>query len=77
MLMNRNGRKKITVNSGSVDEGFKIIVEQILMSERVMVNGLPAKATTSDIDFIKTVNRKDLNYTLEFEFTYDESATVY
>lgn len=75
--MNRNGRKKITVNSGSVDESFKIIVEQILMSERIMVNGLPVKSINSDVDFIKIVNRKDLNYTLEFEYAYDESATVY
>lgn len=76
-VMNRNGRKKITVNSGSVDESFKIIVEQILMSERIMVNGLPAKVLSNDIDFYKIVNKKDLNYTLEFEFSYDESATVY
>lgn len=75
--MNRNARRKITVNSGSVEENFKFILEQLLLSERVIVNGLPAKILTSDIDLIKTVNRKDLNYTLEFEFAYDEISTIY
>ena len=76
-VMNRNGRKRITVNSGSVDENFKLIIEQLMMSERIMVNNLPAKVLNSDADFIKIVNRKDINYTLEFEFCYDEATTVY
>ena len=75
--MNRNARKKITVNSGSVDENFKLILEQLLLSERVMVNGLPAKILTNDIELFKIVNKKDLNYTLDFEFAYDEVSTVY
>ena len=75
--MNRNARRKITVNSGSVDENFKFILEQLLLSERVMVNGLPAKILTNDAELFKIVNKKDLNYTLEFEFAYDEVSTIY
>lgn len=75
--MNRNGRKRITVNSGSVDENFKLIIEQLMLSERIMVNNLPAKILTNDADLFKIVNKKDLNYTLEFEYAYDEVATVY
>jgi len=75
--MNRNARRKITVNSGSVDENFKLILEQLLLSERVMVNGLPAKILTNDIELFKIVNKKDLNYTLDFEFAYDEVSTIY
>ncbi len=75
--MNRNARRKITVNSGSVDENFKLILEQLLLSERVMVNGLPAKILTNDIELFKIVNKKDLNYTIDFEFAYDEVSTIY
>ena len=75
--MNRNARRKITVNSGSVDENFKLIIEQLMLSERIMVNNLPAKILTNDADLFKIVNKKDLNYTLDFEFAYDEVATVY
>ena len=75
--MNRNARRKITVNSGSVDENFKLILEQLLLSERVMVNGLPAKILTNDAELYKIVNKKDLNYTLDFEFAYDEVSTIY
>ena len=75
--MNRNARRKITVNSGSVDENFKLILEQLLLSERVMVNGLPAKILTNDVELFKIVNKKDLNYTLDFEFAYDEVSTIY
>ena len=75
--MNRNARRKITVNSGSVDENFKLILEQLLLSERVMVNGLPAKIVTNDAELFKIVNKKDLNYTLEFEYAYDEVSTIY
>jgi hypothetical protein len=75
--MNRNARRKITVNSGSVDENFKFIIEQLMLSERIMVNNLPAKILTNDADLFKIVNKKDLNYTLDFEFAYDEVTTVY
>jgi hypothetical protein len=75
--MNRNARRKITVNSGSVDENFKFIIEQLMLSERIMVNNLPAKILTNDADLFKIVNKKDLNYTLDFEYAYDEVATVY
>jgi hypothetical protein len=75
--MNRNARRKITVNSGSVDENFKFIIEQLMLSERIMVNNLPAKILTNDVELFKIVNKKDLNYTLDFEFAYDEVATVY
>ena len=60
-----------------VDENFKLILEQLLLSERVMVNGLPAKIVTNDAELYKIVNKKDLNYTLEFEFAYDEVSTIY
>jgi hypothetical protein len=75
--MNRNARRKITVNSGSVDENFKFIIEQLMLSERIMVNNLPVKILTNDADLFKIVNKKDLNYTLDFEYAYDEVATVY
>lgn len=75
--MNRNARRKITVNSGSVDENFKLIIEQLMLSERIMVNNLPVKILTNDADLFKIVNKKDLNYTLDFEYAYDEVSTVY
>jgi hypothetical protein len=68
---NQNGLQTIRVNSGWVEEDFKDNLKQLMLSEKVLVDGKPAILKTKSIELNKSINTKQINYSLEFEFAYD------
>ena len=68
---NQNGKQTIKVNSGWVEEDFKDNLKQLMLSEKVLVDEKPAILKTKSIELNKSINTKQINYTLEFEFAYD------
>ena len=66
---NINGKSRIKVNTDWVDESFSETVKQLLLSEKILVNGIPAKLNTKSIEEYKHINTKMINY--EMEFTYN------
>jgi hypothetical protein len=68
---NVNGLKSIKVNSGFVQEDFKDIMQELLLSERILVNLQPATLKTKSIEKYKDINTKLINYTLDFEYAFD------
>lgn len=66
---NINGKSRIKVNTNWVDESFSETVKQLLLSEKILVNGIPAKLDTKSIEEYKHINTKMINY--EMEFTYN------
>ncbi len=73
---NVNASQKIKVNTGSVTENYYDILTDLIMSERILVNGLPATIKTKGLSKLKGVNTKDSNYTLEFEYAYNTINNV-
>ena len=69
--INTNGRKRFTLNTGWVGEDYDNIMEQMLMSERVMLDGVPVNLTTNSLTLQKVVNDKTINYTIEVEEAFD------
>lgn len=65
---NFNGSESIEGNSGFVTEAYGEEVKQIMLSERILVNGKPAKIDTKSIDVQKSINNKTINYKLKFKF---------
>ena len=47
-----------------------------MLSERILVNELPAKLNTKSIDLQKQLNTRLINYQLDFDFAYDIINTV-
>lgn len=68
---NLNGKKSIKVNTDWVNEDFKNILKEIMLSEKVLIDGLPAKLKTKSTELFKHINTKMINYALEFEFNYN------
>ena len=68
---NQNGTQSIKVNSGWVEEDFKDNLKQLMLSEKVLVDEKPAILKTKSIELNKSINTKQINYSLEFEFAYD------
>ena len=70
--MNANGNESIRCNTGWVDEFFGTsTLKELLLSERILLNGKPVKMKTKGFETQKHINEKLINYTLEFENAYD------
>lgn len=68
---NTNGKKVVKLNTGWVQESFKDTIQEMLLSEVIRVNGLPAMLRTKSVEKFKSINTKNINYQLEFEMSYD------
>ncbi len=75
-VFNANGKKSIKVNTGWVYENWKEVLKEIMLSERILINNKPAKINTKCTELFKSINTKQINYTLDFEFTYDVINSV-
>ena len=74
---NVNGKEKITLNSGFVDEEMNEAFRQLLLSEEVTLYYYKENKTynvnlgTSELQYKQHVNEKLINYTIEFEFAHE------
>jgi hypothetical protein len=75
-VFNANGKKSIKVNTGWVAEAWKEVLREIMLSERILINDKPAKINSKSTELFKHINTKQINYSLEFEFTYDAINSV-
>ena len=75
-VFNSNAKKSIKVNTGWVKETWKEVLKQIMLSERILIDNKPAKINSKSTELFKHINTKQINYSLEFEFTYDAINSV-
>lgn len=74
---NTNGTKSITVNTGWVEEEYnETTLKQLAFSERILINGERVKLKSKSIDLKKHINDKTINYTMEFDYSYDVLNTI-
>jgi hypothetical protein len=77
---NVNSRNTLTLNTGFVDQNYDETIEDILMSEYVAVytnsNWVSAVPNRGTIEYQKNVNTKLINYTMSFDFGFDERSLV-
>jgi hypothetical protein len=69
-------QKSITLNTGFVDEEYNEVIQQLLLTERAWVhennNVFPIIPSTSSLDYKTKLNDKLINFTIEFEYAYNE-----
>jgi hypothetical protein len=72
---NTNGKRIIKANTGWVNENYKQVIEELLLSETIRVGysgrPFPAVLKTKSIEKFKNINTKTINYQMEFELAYD------
>ena len=68
---NTNGKSSIKANTDWVNESYNDLLKQLMLSERILINSLPATLKTQSTELFKNINTKMINYQLEFEFSYN------
>jgi hypothetical protein len=67
---NFQGKQKITCNTGWVDEDYFELIQDLLLSETVLLGGQPAIVKSQTSDKKTYIKDKNINYTIEFEYNY-------
>jgi len=77
---NINSRNTFTLNTGWVEEAYKDVIEDMLMSEDVRIyeggNYRSVNPQRGTIDYQKEVNQKLINYTITFDYAHDERNLI-
>ena len=79
-IFNVQSKRKITINSGYVDESYNDLIQEIMQSERVWLEQdtivRPVVVTSNSVTFKTSVNDKLVDYSLDLDFAYDEIQNI-
>jgi hypothetical protein len=73
---NRNAKKSIRCNTGFVPESYKEVMKQLLLSETIVLDGVPVKLRTQGVELQEHITKKLINYQIEFEYAYNERQYI-
>lgn len=68
---NINGRENLKVNTGFVEEKYSEIIKDLLLSETVNIAGYSADVVTTSTDLKTAIKDKNINYEIEFQFSFN------
>lgn len=67
---NHQGKQSIKCNTGWVDENYSELIQDLLLSEVVLLDNKPAIVKSQSFDVKTHLKDKNINYEIEFEFNY-------
>ena len=77
---NINGKTKLKVNSGFVDQSMNETFKQLLLSERVWKfendTFIPLNVSSSSLEYKTRQKDRLINYEIEFEYSYNEVNSI-
>lgn len=76
----KEGKEKITINSGFYPESHNEVFRQLMLSEDVWIEfdgeRHPVNISSSDMKFKTSVNDKLISYSLDLDFAYDKIQNI-
>ena len=67
---NFQGTQKIKCNTGWVDENYSDLIQDLLLSQVVLLDNKPAIVKSQSFDIKTHLKDKNINYEIEFEYNY-------
>lgn len=68
---NLDGTETVRLNTGFVDEFYGTVMRELILSERILVDGYPVIRKTTDFTPVNKIDQKLINYTVEFTYAFD------
>jgi len=79
-LYNINSDRSFTMNTGFVIEDFNEVIRQLLMTENAWISEnnevYPIVPKTSSMDYKTQLNDKLINFTIEFDYAYNDTNNI-
>ena len=73
---NVNGKTSFEANTGYLSEDANELIKQLILSEEVWIGGIPVNTKTKNVEYKTQVNDRLVNYTMQFEYSYNEINTI-
>jgi hypothetical protein len=68
-LFNINGTQTVKLNTGWVYENYNELITQLLLSDTILLNGLPVTLKTQSLTYKTNILDKNINFEIEFEYS--------
>ena len=69
-VFNKQGKQTIKCNTGWVNENYSELIQDLLLSEVVLLDGKPAIVKSQGFDVKTKLKENNINYEIDFEFNY-------
>tara|TARA_R110001583_G_scaffold87009_3_gene226977 strand:- start:5662 stop:6705 length:1044 start_codon:yes stop_codon:yes gene_type:complete len=73
---NTNGQESIIVNTGWVLEHYSEVIKQLLLSNTIRLDNKPVVLNTKSVSLFTSINEKNINYTIEFNYANNIINTI-
>jgi hypothetical protein len=70
-VFNSNGTQNIRLNTGFVPENYSELIQDLLLSEKVLLDSKPVTVTSKSTDLKTSIKDRNINYEVEFTFAFD------
>ena len=67
---NQQGKQKITCNTGWVDENYFDLIQDLLLSQTILLDNRPVIVKSQSSDYKTYLRDKNINYSIDFEYAY-------
>jgi hypothetical protein len=76
----KQGKERITLNTGNVNEDYNEWIKELMLSEKVWMTKdstvYPIKVTSSELIEQTSINDKVFNYTIQAEYAFDKVQNI-
>jgi hypothetical protein len=69
-VFNQQGKQKIKCNTGWVDENYFELIQDLLLSQTVLLDNKPVTVKSQSADYKTNLKEKNINYEIEFEYNF-------
>jgi hypothetical protein len=73
---NYEAKQSIKINTGWVEEYYNELIKDLMTSETILLDNKPVKLKTMTTDLKTSLQDKMINYTIEFEYNYNQINNV-
>jgi hypothetical protein len=68
---NINGKQSVKLSSGFVPENYSDLIQDLLLSETVLLDGKPAEVKTQATTLKTSLQDRNINYEIEFDYAFN------
>ena len=73
---NYEAKQTIKINTGWVEEYYNELIKDLMTSETILLDNKPVKLKTMTTDLKTSLQDKMINYTIDFEYNYNQINNV-
>jgi len=68
---NINGNQIVKLNTGWIPENYNELIQDLLLAETILLDGVPVEVKTSDTDLKTSLKDRNINYEITFTYAFN------